>query len=158
MKSNVLRRGTGSYLVLAALVFASAVAAIVIGWSAFGRQIDEYAYDFLFRLEQPKPWQPSSIILAIDERTLSRYGGIIGMRAALADGLDRIRPAHPAAVAVDLILAEPGQADDKLEAAFANDSESCAFKRYAPGWERLGRPDTTVPQICRGRGRSAFRP
>lgn len=120
MKSKVRwRGGTGSYLILAALVLASAVAAIVIGWSAFGRQIDEYAYDFLFRLEQPKPWKPSSIILAIDERTLSRYGGIIGMRAALADGLDRIRPAHPAAVAVDLILAEPGQADDKLEAAFA---------------------------------------
>ena len=32
------------------------------------------------------------------------------MRAALADGLDRILPAHPAAVVVDIILAEPGNA------------------------------------------------
>jgi signal transduction histidine kinase len=91
----------------------------MISWSAFGRQIDQYAYDFLFRLEQPAPWQPSSIILAIDNRTLTKYGGLIGMRAALADGLDRIQPAHPAAVAVDIILPEPGDADDKLEAAFA---------------------------------------
>ena len=146
MKLNVRRRsGTGSYLILAALVFASAVAALIIGWSAFGRQIDEYAYDFLFRLEQPRPWPPSSIILAIDELTLSRYGGIVGMRAALADGLDHIRPARPAAVAVDLILAEPGQADDKLEMAFAKHPKSGAFERYASGWQRLGRPDTAVP-------------
>jgi len=113
------RRGIASWIVLALLVVASAIAGVAIGWSAFGRQIDEYAYDFLFRLEQPRPWQPSSIILAIDERTLTKYGGLVGMRAALADGLDRIRPARPAAVAVDLILAEPGMADDKLEAAFA---------------------------------------
>ena len=139
MKSNVrLRGGAGSYVIFAALVLASAVAAIVIGWSAFGRQIDEYAYDFLFRLEQPKPWQPSSIILAIDERTLSRYGGIIGMRAALADGLDHIRPVRPAAVAVDLILAEPGQADDKLEMAFAKTRNLVLSSDMRPdgsGWE-----------------------
>ncbi len=97
----------------------SALAALVIDWSAFGRQIDQYAYDFLFRLEQPSPWQPSTIILAIDNRTLTRYRGLIGMRAALADGLERIQPAHPAAVAVDMILPEAGDADDRLEAAFA---------------------------------------
>src|ERR1700685_1513651 len=105
-----------SYLILVALVLASALAALGLGWSAFGRQIDQYAYDFLFRLEQPPPWQPSSIILAIDNRTLTKYGGLIGMRAALADGLDHIQPAHPAAVAVDIVLPEGGDADDKLEA------------------------------------------
>ena len=60
------------------------------------------------------------------------------MRAALADGLERIRPAHPAAVAVDLILAEPGQADDKLEAAFANTPNLVLSSDMRPdgsGWE-----------------------
>ena len=108
-----------SYLFLSTLVVISAVAALVVDWSAFGRQIDQYAYDFLFRLEQPPPWQPSSIILAIDNRTLTSYGGLIGIRSALADGLDRIQPVHPAAVVVDIILTEGGDADDKLEAAFA---------------------------------------
>ena len=113
-----------SYLILGALVLVSALAALGLGWSAFGRQIDQYAYDFLFRLEQPAPWQPSSIILAIDNRTLTKYGGLTGIRAALADGLERILPAHPAAVVIDIILAEPGlagpnNADDKLEAEFA---------------------------------------
>lgn len=105
--------------ILAGLVLLSALAALILGWSAFGRQIDEYAYDFLFRLEQPAPWQPSSIVLAIDNRTLTKYDGLTGIRAALADGLERIAPAHPAAVAIDIILPEPQPADDKLEAAFA---------------------------------------
>jgi signal transduction histidine kinase len=108
-----------SYLILGTLVVTSGAAALVMDWSAFGRQIDQYAYDFFFRLEQPPAWQPSSIVLAIDNRTLTKYGGLLGMRAALADGLDRIQAAHPAAVVVDIILPEPGDADEKLEAAFA---------------------------------------
>lgn len=108
-----------SYVILAVLVLLSALAALALGWSAFGRQIDQYAYDFFFRLEQPAPWRPSSIILAIDNRTLTKYDGLTGIRAALAEGLNRIAPAHPAAVAVDIILAEPQPADDKLAAAFA---------------------------------------
>ena len=120
MRLNVRWRTTTKYAILGALVLASGVAALALSWSAFGRQIDQYAYDFFFRLEQPPPWQPSSIILAIDNRTLTKYGGLIGMRAALADGLNNIRSAHPAAVAVDIILTEPGAADDKLEAALAH--------------------------------------
>jgi CHASE2 domain-containing sensor protein len=118
-KNNLRFSIVASYLILAVLVVASAIAALALGWSAFGRQIDQYAYDFLFRLEQPPPWQPSSIILAIDNRTLTEYGGLTGIRAALADGLERIVPAHPVAVVVDIILAEPQAADDKLEPALA---------------------------------------
>lgn len=109
-----------SYAILAVLILASALIALTVSWSAFGRQIDQYAYDFLFRLEQPAPWQPSSIILAIDNRTLTKYSGLTGIRTALADGLERIAPAHPAAVVVDIILPEPQPADDRLEAAFAS--------------------------------------
>ena len=94
---------------------------LLISFTALGRQFDNYAYDFLFRLIQPKPWQPSSIILAIDEATLSKYGGTVGIRAAIADGIAKIKPANPAAVAVDVILAEPStpEIDATLEAALA---------------------------------------
>src|ERR1700722_13497697 len=109
MRLNVRWRTATKYAILGALVLVSAVAALALSWSAFGRQIDQYSYDFFFRLEQPAPWQPSSIILAIDNRTLTKYGGLIGMRAALADGLARILPAHPVAVVVDIILAEDGE-------------------------------------------------
>ena len=108
-----------NYLILAVLIVVSAVAGLALSWTALGQQFDKYAYDFLFRLEQPAPWQPSSTVLAIDNRTLTTYGGITGIRAALADGLTRITPANPAAVVVDVILAEPQAADDKLEAAFS---------------------------------------
>lgn len=108
-----------NYLILGGLVLASAAAGLALSWTSFGQQFDKYAYDFLFRLEQPAPWQPSSIVLAIDNRTLTKYGGITGIRAALADGLMKIAPWRPVAVVIDVILAEPQAADDQLEAAFA---------------------------------------
>ena len=132
------RRGTNAYAVLALLTLVSAFLSLRLGWTAFGRQLDQYAYDFLFRLEPPAPWQPSSIILAIDENTLTKYGGLIGMRAALADGLSKISPAHPAAVVVDMILPEPGNADDLLDAAFAQTRNlvlACDMRPDGQSWE-----------------------
>ena len=117
------RTASSRYFILAVLVFASAALAVALDYTSFGAQFDKYAYDFLFRLEPPRPWQPSSIILAIDEKALAKYGGRNGIRAALADGLEKIAPAHPRAVAVDIILAERGNdeaGDRQLEQAFAN--------------------------------------
>lgn len=141
MKLNVRwHSGISRHLLLAALVLISALASLRLGWTAFGRQIDQYAYDFLFRLEPPEPWQPSSIVLAIDEQTLAKYGGLIGMRQAMAAGLERIAAANPAAVAVDMILAEPGEAnaDDRLEAALAatrNLVLACDMQPDGSRWE-----------------------
>jgi signal transduction histidine kinase len=132
------RKGIRSYLLLAGLVLASGIAGTMLGWTAFGRQLNQYAYDFLFRLEPPAPWVPSSIVLALDERTLTKYGGLIGMRAALADGLNRINEVKPAVVAVDLILPEPGNGDDRLAAAFAKTHNLVLASDMRPdgsGWE-----------------------
>ena len=138
-------RGARAYslaalLVLGSLILASTLVGLLMSWTSFGRQLDNYAYDFLFRLEQPAPWQPTSIILALDEKTLARYGGINGMRGALAEGLDRIQPARPTAVAVDIILAEPGDpgADARLEKAFSSTHNlvlSCDLLPDGSGWE-----------------------
>ena len=144
-----------SYVILAVLVLLSALAALALGWSAFGRQIDQYAYDFFFRLEQPAPWRPSSIILAIDNRTLTKYDGLTGIRAALAEGLNRIAPAHPAAVAVDIILAEPQPADDKLAAAFAQIHRLVLSSDMQPDGSQWEDPIPRFRKICRRRGRSA---
>lgn len=116
------RTASKKYLALAALTIVSAALALAIDFTPLGEQQDLNAYDFLFRLERPKPWPPSCIILAIDEKTLRLYGGRSRVRAALADGLEKIAPAHPLAVAVDVILAERGTdeaADRALERAFA---------------------------------------
>ncbi len=130
-----------SYLILAVLVLASALAGLAVSWTSFGQQFDKYGYDFLFRLEPPAPWQPSSIILAIDEPTIRKYGYPAGIRNALADGLDRIQPAHPAAVAVDITFSSPGRdplADAKLEEAFSRTHNlvlSCALQPDGTGWD-----------------------
>lgn len=132
------RSGISAWLALGALVAASGTASLRLGWTAFGRQLDQYAYDFLFRLEPPAAWQPGSIVLALDERTLSKYGGLIGMRAAMASGLRAITAAGPSAVAVDMILAEPGNADDELEQAFAGTNNLVLASDMRPdggGWE-----------------------
>ena len=95
---------------------------VTLGWTAFGEEINNYAYDFIFRIYQPPPWQTESIILAIDEETFSAYGGLLKLRQELADGLNHIRAAGPRAVAVDVILADNGDpaADTALEDAFRN--------------------------------------
>jgi len=111
-----------TYVILGILVFVSAIAAVILDDFSFGQDFDKKAYDFLTRLEQPEPWAAESIILAIDEQTLSEYGGRTGIRAAIADGLDKIAGAHPRVVAVDVILAETGASeseDEKLEQAFS---------------------------------------
>lgn len=122
MKLSALWRTGKPFLVLAVLAGASVVLGVALDFTPLGGQFDRYAYDFFFRLERPAPWSPSSIVLAIDEPTLSRYGGRPRLRAAIADGLKKIAPAHPRAVAVDVILAEPGAdeaGDLALQRAFA---------------------------------------
>jgi signal transduction histidine kinase len=108
-------KSTASYVALLAAAF---VVAVVGSWM-FGAQLDNYAYDYMFRLYRPTPWQPQSVLLAIDERSLSAIpGGIHGIRLPLAQALRLIAPASPKAVAVDVILAERSQ-DPAVDAALA---------------------------------------
>ncbi len=92
-----------------------------VGWSPWGRAVDLWAYDFLLRLHPPEPGPSASVILAIDEETLGAYGGLLHLRAPLAEALDIVCRHGPAAVAVDIILSEPGgeEANLALERALA---------------------------------------
>ena len=90
------------------VLLAGAFLAAVIGSWAAGAQVDNYAYDFMFRRYQPKAWVTQSILLAIDEPTLLDCGGMRGIRKPLAEGLRRIAAASPRVVAVDVILADRG--------------------------------------------------
>src|SRR5215472_13139198 len=96
------------------------VIALAASWTSLGAQIDNDVYDWIFRLYHPKPWPTQSIVLAIDEESLRAFKGLLGLRGALAAGLEHIAPAAPRAVVVDVILADAGDSptDDRLEAAF----------------------------------------
>jgi signal transduction histidine kinase len=111
-----LSRESAIYL---ALLAGSFIVALTASWTSFGAQIDSDAYDQMFRLYTPRPWQTESILLAIDQATLNAYGGIAHVRQPLAEALERISAASPKTVAVDLILVDQTDPaiDARLEAA-----------------------------------------
>jgi len=118
MKFRPLQARGLVYVALLAAVF------LVALWvsAQFGRQVDNYSYDEMFRLYDPKPWTPQSIILAIDEATLAATdGGMMNIRPKLAHALGLIDAAKPKAVAVDLILTDrrDAPADRELADAFS---------------------------------------
>src|ERR1035438_2640600 len=78
-----------------ALLAASFALALTASWTSFGAQIDNDAYDWMFRSYQPPTWTTQSILLAIDEPSLNAYGGVPGLRKPLAEGLRLISPASP---------------------------------------------------------------
>ncbi len=124
-------------LVYPAVLALSLVLGIAASWTAFGDQINNYAYDFFFRIGQPKPWTPESILLAVDDASFQAFGGIVGMRRAFAIGLNRIRAVHPKAVAFDVTFADTGDGDDELEAAFKETPNlilPCVFLEDGEHW------------------------
>jgi len=76
----------------------------------FEAQLDNYAYDYMFRLYPAPAVAAAVVLLAIDERTLSSVRAASTPSASLwAAALRLIAPATPKAVAVDVILAERSQ-------------------------------------------------
>ncbi len=105
----------------AGLLVLSFLAAMLAGYTPLGRQIDNDVYDWMFRLQRPAPWSPESVILAIDEESFQRLGGVRALRQMLAEALERLAPLSPKVVAVDLTLADSGDdtEDARLEAAMS---------------------------------------
>ena len=127
-------------LAYAGVLAGAFLVALVASWTPLGTQIDHSAYDWIFRIEQPQPWKPESIVLAIDELSFSALGGQIGLRRALAEGLERVAAAKPMAVALDVTLADDGEAesDRLLESAFRatpNLILPCDLLPNGSGWE-----------------------
>jgi signal transduction histidine kinase len=88
-----------------ALLAASFAVALTASWT-LGAQLDNDAYDWMFRHYEPPAWTTQSILLAIDEPSLNAYGGVPALRKPLAQALELISAAAPKTVAVDLILAD----------------------------------------------------
>ena len=100
---------TASYVGLLAASFGLALFISYI----FGPQINDYAYDSMFRAYRPaKHVQPESVVLAIDELTLMDCEGIRGIRRPMARALRLLAPVKPKAVAIDVILADRNPVED----------------------------------------------
>ncbi len=115
-KPSVNRKTFGSAsrtLGYAAVVAGTLALAIVLGWTGFASQIDDDAYDVMFRLHPPEATVPHSMILAIDDATFAAMGGVRAYRTMLAQALETLAPAGPKVVAIDMVLADrTDRADD----------------------------------------------
>jgi signal transduction histidine kinase len=103
----------------AGIVAASLVIGIVSGWTSLATQIDDSAYDWMFRLFPPPAAKPHCIILAIDDATLGAMGSQSEYRTMLATGLELLAPGHPKVVGIDMVLADKAVPikDERLERA-----------------------------------------
>jgi signal transduction histidine kinase len=117
------------------------LAAMVGGYTSLGKQIDDDTYDWMFRLHSPAPWKPESALLEIDEASFQHLGGVAGLRSMLADALERLAPASPKVVVVDLTLAEAARDpsdDGRLEAAMRRTRNlvlASEMMPHAEGWQ-----------------------
>jgi len=112
-KPSFPSRRTLGFIALLAVTLALAM---VLGWTALAAQIDEYGYDWMFRLNPPAAARPHCLILAIDDASFSAMGGVRAYRTMLAKALELLAPAQPKVVAIDMVLADKEDApeDDRL--------------------------------------------
>src|SRR5262245_39784704 len=103
------------------VLFTAFLIGVVAGWTPLASRMDGDAYDWMFAIQPPHLSPPQSAVLAIDERTLAQTGGMRNVRLTIARVLDRLVAVHPAAIAIDVILPDEGDAADNaaLEAALA---------------------------------------
>ena len=103
----------------AGIVATSLVIGIVAGWTSLATQIDDSAYDWMFRLFPPPVTKPHCMILAIDDATYSAMGSQSEYRTMLATGLELLAAGHPKVVGIDMVLADQADAikDERLERA-----------------------------------------
>ncbi|MBZ5609519.1 MAG: CHASE2 domain-containing protein [Acidobacteriia bacterium] len=118
---------------------ASLALAIVSGWTAVANQFDDAAYDWMFRLQPPATKAPQSMVLGIDDATLSAMGGPPALRSMLATALERLAPVNPKAVAIDVVLAdvEDAKEDQRLERAMQGTRNLVLVSHLAEGrWQK----------------------
>jgi signal transduction histidine kinase len=91
----------------------------VAGWTSLATQIDDSAYDWMFRLFPPPVTKPHCMILAIDDATYSAMGSQSEYRTMLATGLELLAAGHPRVVGIDMVLADQADRtkDERLERA-----------------------------------------
>ena len=94
------------------LILAGALLVLIVlpalMWNGLIQQGNASAYDMLLRLtparQSPAPDQ--LVLLAIDDETVGRYGGLPLNRAVVAEALKRVGSGGPKVVAVDMLLSE----------------------------------------------------
>lgn len=99
------------------IVALATVAGMVCEWRAPG--LGRYAQDSLMRARGTLPVPDDIVIVAIDEESISRLGQFPWKRELTARVLNTISPVQPKAIALDVLYAEPTDAEDDQSLAEA---------------------------------------
>ena len=102
------------------------VSALVVGlalwrWAdadPLSGKLEGVLLDIRFQVRGPLPPPTGVVIVAIDEQAVGAIGAYAPLRAALAKAMPIIAAAGPRAIAIDMLLADPTDADDALASAF----------------------------------------
>lgn len=79
---------------------------MLVSLSPPAKRVNSIAYDWMLSHHGGAEWTPQSVVVAIDEETLGRKGGMRAVRSILADVINEVNAAQPAAVADDILLAD----------------------------------------------------
>jgi len=122
-----------------------AVAILLLSWTTPFSGLNSTAYDFTLRLAGPVSIQSPTLIVGIDNDSLSRIGRWPWSREKLALLIDSIGRAKPRTIAVDVLLDDrtTSEADHKLAIAIANSGPTvlAAHMDRVQGTERWLQPD-----------------
>lgn len=97
---------------------------VIVSWlvasGPVGHTLDNNLSDVLVRWLPDTPATPSiSTLIAIDEETLGRHGGMRALRPIVAEILEQLAKSPPKVVAIDLTLADKGDAVEDARLAEA---------------------------------------
>jgi signal transduction histidine kinase len=100
----ITRAQTAAYIAVIAGCFGFSMA---IGWLPPAERANNIFYDAMLARQPEEKWTPQSVVVAIDEQTLSRPGmGMRNIRSILAEAIKEINAASPAVVASDITLSD----------------------------------------------------
>ena len=134
------------------ILAAALLIALVSGRSSIATEIDDYAYDWMFRLHPPAPGAPQCMMLAIDDPTYSAMGGVREYRRMLAKALELLAPAQPKVIAIDMVLADqqdPSE-DEALRRAMEGVKNLVLVAHLSNGIWELPRPGFRVSAAALG--------
>ena len=98
------------------IVLVAVVAALLVMWRAPG--LEFYARDWLMRWRGPLLPVDELLIVAIDERSLTRFGRFPWPRSLMAEALTKLGAAQPKAIALDVLYSDAtAQSEDRALAA-----------------------------------------
>lgn len=125
-----------SALIYVVVMAVATAAAVVLGYTAWGAQMNANAYDLFFRIRGPETRGTERIVIvAIDDATLGARGLLPLDRRLVAKTLENICAARPAVVVIDVLFAEaaPPEVDAALQRALAGCPRAVVSTALAPG-------------------------